>query len=474
MYRIEPRGKQKEVLALPITGHMVVLGTAGSGKTTIAILRAEMLTNLPDKQKVLVVTFNRVLVEYMREISDANLNNLTVESYHKFATGYLKSRGKCLDGKILDPELKEAYIQEAVNYYEQNNPEESTLKRPIKFFLEEINFIEGFGFENFDEYYQAERYGRSAANIRRDRRKWIYDVYEKYKELRGGAGYEYDWEDLPSYVYNELERDERPRIYTHIIVDEGQDFSPMMIRSLVRAAAPGGTFTFMGDVAQQIYGTRMSWRDSGINTDKVWKFQDNYRNPQPVILFARDISRSKYWKKSEDMIEASSYIAEGPKPLLLRFHMIEKEFAWVVKRAEVLSQSSSVVILCRRRSQIAFFLQALRTRGCEAIEIKRNISGFADVKTVYLSTFHAAKGLEFDHVIIPFLSKDTFPDEESRQAGADNPEEVYTNELRLLYVGVTRSKYGLYMTYSGELSALFPEKSENFDFYEVSADDRYL
>jgi len=30
---IKPEGKQKEVLALPATGHTVVLGTAGSGKT---------------------------------------------------------------------------------------------------------------------------------------------------------------------------------------------------------------------------------------------------------------------------------------------------------------------------------------------------------------------------------------------------------------------------------------------------------
>ena len=33
-------GKQQEVLALPAKGHIVVLGTAGSGKTTIALYRA--------------------------------------------------------------------------------------------------------------------------------------------------------------------------------------------------------------------------------------------------------------------------------------------------------------------------------------------------------------------------------------------------------------------------------------------------
>lgn len=62
---ITPKGKQKEVLALPSTGHTVVLGTAGSGKTTIALLRAYHLATLPGNKKVLLVTFNGALVEYI-------------------------------------------------------------------------------------------------------------------------------------------------------------------------------------------------------------------------------------------------------------------------------------------------------------------------------------------------------------------------------------------------------------------------
>ena len=32
---VKPKGKQEEVMALPAEGHIVVLGTAGSGKTTV-------------------------------------------------------------------------------------------------------------------------------------------------------------------------------------------------------------------------------------------------------------------------------------------------------------------------------------------------------------------------------------------------------------------------------------------------------
>jgi len=80
-------GKQQEVLALPAKGHIVVLGTAGSGKTTITLYRACHLANIPDGGKVLLVTFNRALVEYMRGINHIQSPKLVVENYHKFARG---------------------------------------------------------------------------------------------------------------------------------------------------------------------------------------------------------------------------------------------------------------------------------------------------------------------------------------------------------------------------------------------------
>jgi DNA helicase IV len=40
----QPIGAQRQALYYPATGHTVVLGTAGSGKTTLAILRSRYLT----------------------------------------------------------------------------------------------------------------------------------------------------------------------------------------------------------------------------------------------------------------------------------------------------------------------------------------------------------------------------------------------------------------------------------------------
>lgn len=466
MHGITPKGKQEEVMALPAKGHIVVLGTAGSGKTTIALLRAHHLANMPGKNRVLLVTFNGALVEYMRGISNSRPAKLVVENYHKFARGYLDCRGKMPRWNgILSPDRKAYYIEQAVAALRENYPDESSLRRSKEFFVDEITFIEKFGFADFATYNEAERIGRAAANIKRENRKWIFAVYKKYIVLREAAGQKYDWDDLAFYVYNELQDDNNERRYTHIIVDEGQDFSPMMIKSLVGAVADDGSFTFFGDVAQQIYGSRLSWRDSGINADKVWRFDVNYRNPATITAFAKAITESEYWRQDVDMVEATPQIAKGPKPILVKFSNKPREMAWVAERAISIGKTSSIVIVCRTRNDIDSFLRVLKNKGCSATEIDKDTPGFAHIKAVYLTTFHAAKGLEFDNVFIPFLTDDKLPDSDT-VANAVSEEDVYADEIKLLYVAATRSKYGLFMSYSGTLSPLFPEDSDSYVFHE--------
>jgi superfamily I DNA/RNA helicase len=462
---IKPEGKQKEVLALPATGHTVVLGTAGSGKTTMALFRAIGLANLPSRPNVLIVTFNGALIQYMSAIINSSLRNLRIETYHKFARGYLNSLGKMPPWNgILNPDRKEYYISQALEAVKEKWPEESTFKRPVSVFIDEITFIERFGIETLDDYIRSERIGRASANIKRENRKWFFKVYEEYLSLRSTP---YDWDDIALYVYKELQSDKRPRLYNHIIVDEGQDFSPMMIKSLIAAVSENGSFSFFGDVSQQIYGSRLSWRDSGINiTDnKIWRFDKNYRNPATISAFAKDITDSVYWIKDKDMVAATDFIAKGPKPVLIHFTNKEKELKWLIAQVKSSVSSSSNVVICRNRAIVDEVNSALKRNGLTPTIINKDQAGFSNVKDVYLSTFHAVKGLEFENVFIPFLSDEIFPDKDTLK-NASSQESALADELKLLYVAATRSKYGLFISYHGKLSQLFPANSTNYDKIE--------
>lgn len=72
----------------------------------------------------------------------------------------------------------------------------------------------------------------------------MWKIKETYLQLRAMSGYRYDVDDLASAVSTALAQDDSPRRYTHIVIDEGQDLSSEMIRSLTRAIPDTGSLNF--------------------------------------------------------------------------------------------------------------------------------------------------------------------------------------------------------------------------------------
>jgi len=80
----------------------------------------------------------------------------------------------------------------------------------------------------------------------------------------------------------------------------------------------------------------------------------------------------------------------------------------------------------------------------ENISLVADIDGFDEAQeTVTLMTLHSAKGLEFKNVFLVGMEEGIFPG--VRSMGMDDEME---EERRLCYVGITRAKERLYMTYT--------------------------
>src|SRR5205085_2297431 len=91
-------------------------------------------------------------------------------------------------------------------------------------------------------------------------------------------------------------------------------------------------------------------------------------------------------------------------------------------------------------------------------QFAENYRNSREIATLGLSIsrmpYNAAKGLEFDAVILPYLSDDLFPDPQTiRDFG---PQEAQANDGRLLYVGVTRARTALILTHCGTRCSLLP------------------
>jgi len=465
----KPIKKQREVLYMPAKGHCVVLGTAGSGKTTLALYRAAYLSepSMPHGGKTLLLTYNNALVAYLKFLKPRELRNVQVETYHKFARGYLHARGKMSHNCICNPDEREELIMQAVKTVEKERNPPKKINRTIDFFMDEIQWIFNNGIESCEKYVKAERKGRIGTRLSQKSRPEMYKILEKYLKLRNEIGKKYDWDDLAFYVRKEFENDDSHRKYRHIIIDEGQDFSPEMIRSLAAAIQKDGSLSFFGDVAQQIYGQRISWRSSGLNIDKkVWKFKENYRNTKQITQLGLAISKN-FFNDIQDLVQPISHRADGSPPTLTKCRNETQQVEIALKVAGEESKTQSVAILVKNRILEKRFSSKL---GNGATRLDRDLPIWNNRHGIYYGTYHSAKGLEFDMVILPFLDSENLPDKD--HLAAHGEEDAKTYNARLLYVAATRAKADLFLLYSKKLTRLLPRDKNLYQMvgYEPDSD----
>lgn len=449
----QPKGKQREVLVLPAQGHHVVLGTAGSGKTTLAIHRALYLAhpNTDHHGRTLLVTFNKCLVAYLRDMVGQVPRLVDVVNYHRFARGYLASQGAMRWNCISGPEEVSRFSEQAVAEALAAGATAPALRKPTELLVEEFRWLAQHGIATPQQYVDVDRVGRAGTRITRAERPEVFDTYLRYKAIRTAAGKDYDWDDLGSAVIDRFAADNGGRRYRHVVIDEGQDFSPVMLRSLAAAVPADGSLTFFGDMAQQIYGNKMSWRSAGLNIGAVWNFEENYRNTRQVARLALALAKMPHFSDDPDLVDPKSPTADGPLPALVSLKSEADELALVAGLARRAGAKQTVAVLFRDREAEAG-LEAHIPSGMTRLH--GDLRDWPSGNGIFYGTYHAAKGLEFDMVLLPFVSAARLP--HPPDVSTFGFDDVAVKDSALLYVAITRAKSNLVLTHSGPVTSLLP------------------
>lgn len=285
---------------------------------------------------------------------------------------------------------------------------------------------------------------------------WCSDMVRAYqldKPLTRSGTDDY-YKELSEIVQRGMDRGLMPAgQYTALLIDEAHDFEDAWLQMASRLVTPAtNALLVLYDDAQSIYQQkrrRFNFASVGIEArGRTSVLRLNYRNTAEVLALAMQCAQSLLTDKPESeeemqTVHPATAGRRGPLPVLMEAPNGRQEAELVAERiAAACAEGTApgdIAVLCRTRKQMDGFVQAISKRAIRCQSMNDPMFRTFDwaEPSVKLITLHSAKGLEFPLVFIPALDAMPFMNEPMEE------------EVRLLYVGMTRATERLVLSAAG-------------------------
>lgn len=236
-------------------------------------------------------------------------------------------------------------------------------------------------------------------------------------------------------------RDAKPAslpLYDCVVVDEAQEFAPLELSIMGRAVRRGGCLVVAGDAAQQVDPTSdfPGWEGvmASLRAEDHARvvLEVNYRCPAEVTELARGVVGAA---APPPRLAPSIARARHRDPLHLAI--------WLTGELRALradDPSASIAVICRTHALARAFAQTLR----RALEVQLGIFGDFDFQPgLVVTSVPEVKGLEFDYVFVPDADAGVYPDT--------------ADSRRSLYVALTRATHRLVLGCAAPRASAVPE-----------------
>lgn len=424
-----------------------VRGSAGTGKTVVALHRAAYLARATSG-RVLVTTHSKslpaVLSNLLRRMSPEVAGQVDFVGAHAFALRLLRERGiRC----SIDPKGADAAFGAAWRDVGLSGPL-ALLDQSTRYWQDEIDYvIKGRGIRTFEPYADLARTGRRR-QLRLEHRRAMWDLYVAYEQRLRAAGI-HDFNDVISLAEASL-RAQPLTTYRAVIVDEAQDLSCSTVRMLhsLVGNAPDG-LTLIGDGRQTVYPGGYQLGEAGISlAGRGVVMTTNYRNTEQILSLASSMIAGVELTDIEgpDQADATALATRtGPAPVMAAYPTRQQHDAELISRIGALTQEpgsslADLAVLTLDRFSLAPVTLALSAAGIPTVDLD-TYDGTPST-AVKVGTIKRAKGLEFKQVLIAGVKESLL----SGSLPAD-PAALERHELqrRELYVGMTRARDGLWV-----------------------------
>ncbi len=415
---------------ISVKDNFVVQGSAGSGKTIMAVRKAAIFGSLPSKSCIVLV-YTKALklmlqngLDYYRSV--ARINH-TAKTVYAWAWQY---RGMDLDGEIFRKKgsNQELYLRNGNSIYFYKS---CISPNREKYFGLYNDYLLNFARLSPEQRKNAEDEFQKLVSI--DFSNYVSD--ENYRSFGRRTSY-FEKSPTPSglnlsdtAIFENLPNavifTKKPKV-DYLIIDEAQDFSQNDVHNFIGDKAE--SIIFFGDTLQQLYtSSGLSLNNLATNNSfPLIELLKNYRLPKDIARVAEYIQPNekgkllaRCHKGYNNEYAPTFYLKDGKDK--------EDQMKFIIEHCKNPLNSKDVGILVPTNKQVEEVVEFLIKNG-QACQYRFNkpLGGFANSYDDFMSgefgqalynqidtlnfqsnlpcvlTYHSAKGTQFDSVFIPF------------------------------------------------------------------------
>jgi mRNA-degrading endonuclease RelE of RelBE toxin-antitoxin system len=442
--------EQRSLVDRDQSGPARVSGSAGTGKTIVALHRAVHLAKSNPHGRVLLATYSEPLANALA----TRLRRLITNEPRlgdRIDVAAMPAVGMRLYRSLIGP-LQLAPRETVVKLIKDHKANAGDTKFTLSFLMSEWDqVVDASQLHTWESYRDTARLGRKT-RLNEDRRKALWKIFDGVQGELARAGRITEAGMFTKLTAAVAKVKNSP--YEFAVVDEAQDISASQLTFL--AALGGGrpnALFFAGDLGQRIFQQAFSWKALGVEVrGRARTLRVNYRTSHQIRAQADRLLESEIADadgNAETRRDAIS-VFNGAPPTIQTFADAESETsgagAWLVARGADGVAAHEIGIFVRAADQLSRAKAAAEAAKLPYRVLDERVEAIGGY--VAIGTMHLAKGLEFRAVAVMACDDEVIPlQARIDTVGEDSDlKEVYDTERQLLYVACTRARDFLLVT----------------------------
>ena len=441
---------QRDVVERDYSGPARVAGSAGTGKTVVALHRAVHLARNSDHARVLLTTFSDTL-------ASALLSKLRIliggeprlgERIEVQTTSSMAKR--LYERNFGTPSL--AAPDDIEDLISGTATELGVTRFTPQFLVAEWNLVvDEWQLATWAAYRDVLRLGRRR-RLPEGMRQELWSLFASVRAKLTERNLITEPQMLQRLAEHFQTSDHHP--FEHVVVDEAQDVGVAQLRFLA-ALAPkeNNALFFAGDLGQRIFQQPFSWSALGVDLrGRSRTLKVNYRTSHQIRSQADRLLDPEVVDVDGNSQERRGTVSvfNGPQPNIRLFDTAAEESQhlgnWLTEQLSMGLSPEEIAIFVRSEDEFERATQAVDA----ASMAHQTIEQTADSRSskVVIGTMYLAKGMEFRAVAVIACDEEVIPNQDRIESIAEDGEleEVYRTERHLLYVACTRARDHLLIT----------------------------